>query len=201
MATSGANSVSRDNNKRFLDDIETRLFINNEFVTSEDGKKFEVTNPATEELTISVYEAGAADVEQAVQAAKGAFPSWSALSGFQRAEYFYKLADLFERSNLYFAKLEAVSMGKPVGKYSMSSGKTFDYLASLTFSSRGNTLRKIHQIHGRESCRRQRRVVTTDSQFCQLDAPAALRRLRRHYAMECARHGADLQVGSGSPRG
>jgi aldehyde dehydrogenase (NAD+) len=68
-----------------LADIETRLFINNEFVPSEGGKKFDVINPATEELTVSVYEAGAADVERAVQAAKRAFPVWSALSGFQRA--------------------------------------------------------------------------------------------------------------------
>ena len=99
-------------------ETETRLFINNEFVVSKNAKTFDVINPATEKVTASVYEAEAVDVDDAVKAAKAAFPIWSALSGFQRAAFFYKLADLYEKSNGELAKLEAVSMGKPVGLYS-----------------------------------------------------------------------------------
>ncbi|PGH21287.1 hypothetical protein AJ80_03337 [Polytolypa hystricis UAMH7299] len=98
-------------------EIETRLFINNEFVTSIGGRKFDVINPATEEVTASVYEAEIPDVDRAVQAAADAFPAWSALGAFQRAECFYRLAELYEQSNTELARLEAVSMGKPVGKY------------------------------------------------------------------------------------
>lgn len=99
-------------------DIETRLFINGEFLPSKQGKKFDVINPATEKVTASPYEATAEDVDIAVEAAKAAFPAWSEMGGFARAGFFYKLADLLETSNTEFARLEAVSMGRPVSSYS-----------------------------------------------------------------------------------
>jgi aldehyde dehydrogenase (NAD+) len=46
--------------------LETRLFINNEFVPSISGKTFDTVNPATEQVICSVYEAEAADVDKAV---------------------------------------------------------------------------------------------------------------------------------------
>jgi aldehyde dehydrogenase (NAD+) len=97
--------------------IETRLFINGEFVASKAGKTFDVINPATEQVTASVYEAGAADVDLAVEAAKAAFPAWSETSCFARAHLFYKLADLLDGARSDLVKLEAVSMGMPVSKY------------------------------------------------------------------------------------
>jgi hypothetical protein len=47
--------------------IETRLFINNEFVPSVSGKTFDTVNPSTEEVICSVYEAEPADVDKAVR--------------------------------------------------------------------------------------------------------------------------------------
>lgn len=102
--------------------IETRLFINGEFVPSKSGKSFDVINPATEKLTASPFEAGAEDVDLAVEAAKAALPAWSEMGGFARARYFYKLADLVEKANNEFGKLEAVSMGRPIATYSKFSG-------------------------------------------------------------------------------
>jgi predicted nucleic acid binding AN1-type Zn finger protein len=46
--------------------IETRLFINNEFVDSVSGKTFDTVDPATAQVICSVQEAGAADVDNAV---------------------------------------------------------------------------------------------------------------------------------------
>jgi hypothetical protein len=46
--------------------LETRLFINNEFVPSIKEKKFETVNPATEEVICEVWEAGVEDVDRAV---------------------------------------------------------------------------------------------------------------------------------------
>jgi aldehyde dehydrogenase (NAD+) len=99
-------------------EIETRLFINGDFRPSKSGKTLEIINPATESVSASVYEAEEADVNAAVAAAKVAFPGWSARGGFDRASFLYKLADLYESSNSELARLEAISMGKPVGKYS-----------------------------------------------------------------------------------
>lgn len=98
-------------------DIETRLFINGEFVPSKLGKTFDVINPATEKVTASPYEATAEDVDISVEAAKAALPAWSELGGFARASFFFKLADLLEKYNTELAQLEAVSMGRPVSSY------------------------------------------------------------------------------------
>ena len=49
------------------DKIETRLFINNEFVNAKSGKTFNSVDPSTEEVICSVQEAGKEDVEAAVR--------------------------------------------------------------------------------------------------------------------------------------
>ena len=48
--------------------LETRLFINNEFVNSVSGRTFDSVNPATEEVICAVHEALGADVDKAVSA-------------------------------------------------------------------------------------------------------------------------------------
>lgn len=48
-------------------ELETRLFINNEFVKAESGRTFATVNPATEEVICNVEEADAADVDKAVR--------------------------------------------------------------------------------------------------------------------------------------
>ncbi|KAH7233893.1 aldehyde dehydrogenase [Fusarium redolens] len=92
---------------------ENRLFINGEFVPSVSGKTFDLTNPTTEEKIGSVYEAGAEDVDLAVEAAKAAFPAWSALSAEERCDYLIKLADEIEKNEDLFMHLEAIAMGMP----------------------------------------------------------------------------------------
>ena len=49
-----------------ISELETKLFINNEFVDSVSGKTFPTVNPATEEVICDVQEADAADVDKAV---------------------------------------------------------------------------------------------------------------------------------------
>ncbi|KAF1844288.1 aldehyde dehydrogenase [Cucurbitaria berberidis CBS 394.84] len=95
------------------DAIEDRLFINGEFVPSKSGKKFNVYNPATEELSASIYEADAEDVDIAVAAAKAAFPAWSELASLQRAHYLEQWADKIETASQEMSYLDAISMGKP----------------------------------------------------------------------------------------
>lgn len=101
-----------------VSDIETRLFINNEFVNSTSGKTFDTVNPATEEVICSVHEADAADVDIAVKAAKDAFAlgsKWRSTSGAQRRDLLLKLADLIERDAEYLSNLESLDNGKPLG--------------------------------------------------------------------------------------
>lgn len=69
-ATSTPPSAKRSKNSTMTIDvhqIETRLFINNEFVNSVSGKTFKTINPATEEVICEVQEGDAADVDKAVR--------------------------------------------------------------------------------------------------------------------------------------
>ena len=93
--------------------METKLFVNNDFVGSESGETFAVSNPATEDEVVKVSSAGAADVDKAVAAAEQAFSAW-------RAASFSKLADLLDQHNDDLSRLEAVCMGRPVSTYSES---------------------------------------------------------------------------------
>ncbi|KAM0414644.1 hypothetical protein ACHAPT_013515 [Fusarium lateritium] len=61
--------------------VETRHFIDGQFVPSKSGKTFVLTNPATGELSANVSEAQAEDVELAVEAASRASKPWSKLPG------------------------------------------------------------------------------------------------------------------------
>jgi hypothetical protein len=116
--------------------IETRLFINNEFVESIEGEKFDVFNPYNEEKVASVYEALSGDVDKAVDAAEAALPAWSELGAFARSAYYYKLADLLEAAGPELAELEAKETGKVASMYSKSHlPLTLDSDVVLTISS------------------------------------------------------------------
>jgi betaine-aldehyde dehydrogenase len=79
------------------------------------GGTMKVENPVTGEIIDEVSEAGTADVDKAVQAAKTAFYDgrWSRLSKAERAAAIYKLADLLEARADEFAKVETEDTGKP----------------------------------------------------------------------------------------
>jgi len=89
------------------------LFINNEFVPSVSGKKFDTVYPATGEKLVSVYEADKADVDKAVHAAKEAFATWRKVAPVERGRLLYKLADLMERDLASLAEIESIDNGKP----------------------------------------------------------------------------------------
>lgn len=92
--------------------IETRLFINGEFVNGHGGKRFPLYSPATEELVAEVHEADEHDVDEAVAAAKKAFPAWEKSAPQFKARLLRKLAELIRRDVDELGYLEAVSMGR-----------------------------------------------------------------------------------------
>ena len=94
----------------------TKLLINNEWVESASGKRFETINPATGEVICNVAEADASDVDKAVIAARKAFTNgdWHKMSATKRGELLYKLADLIEKNIEELARLETLDNGKPL---------------------------------------------------------------------------------------
>ena len=90
------------------------LFINNEWRPAASGKRFPVENPATEEVIAEVAQGDAADVDQAVAAARACFEgdAWHKLSARGRGRLLMKAADLLEARLDEFARLETAHNGK-----------------------------------------------------------------------------------------
>ena len=91
-----------------------RLFIGGDFVASKGGKKFASVNPSTEEPLASLSEATAADVDQAVRAARRALPRWAKLPGRERAKYLFRIARRIQERARELAILETMDGGKPI---------------------------------------------------------------------------------------
>ena len=75
---------------------------------------FSTDNPATGDSLAQISDGSAEDVDAAVQAARAAFPAWSALSGYQRGKHLYALARLIQKHSRLFAVLETLDNGKPI---------------------------------------------------------------------------------------
>lgn len=124
----------------------TKLFINNEFVDSANGKTFPTINPATEKKIVDVAEAGKEDVDKAVAAARAAFnrkSEWRTMDASRRGEMMIKLASLMETNKNYLANLESLDNGKPFNDsiFDMDcSIKTIQYYAGWCDKIHGNTI-------------------------------------------------------------
>jgi aldehyde dehydrogenase (NAD+)/phenylacetaldehyde dehydrogenase len=95
---------------------EQQLLIGGERQPAADGRTFETLDPATSQAITTVAQAGAADVDRAVEAARDALESgpWSKVSAAERGRLINRLADLIEEHGDELAELEALDNGKPV---------------------------------------------------------------------------------------
>lgn len=89
-----------------------RLLINGKLV--EGAGTLDVINPATGRILTTAPRADRAQLEQAVAAAKTAFPTWSATPLRQRAALLVKLAEALEAEQDDFARLLTQEQGKPL---------------------------------------------------------------------------------------
>ncbi|MEH1014128.1 aldehyde dehydrogenase family protein [Micromonospora sp. CPCC 206060] len=91
------------------------LFINGEFVDPGDGGTFKSINPASEEVLAEIAEAGPADVDRAVRAARAAYEQvWGPMPGRDRAKYLYRIARIIQERSRELAVLESLDNGKPI---------------------------------------------------------------------------------------
>src|SRR5947209_196643 len=77
-------------------------------------QSFGVFNPANRGRLASVAQGSVEDVDAAVQAARAAFPAWSATPGHLRARYLYALARQVQKHSRLLAVLESLDNGKPI---------------------------------------------------------------------------------------
>ncbi|MFD4601408.1 aldehyde dehydrogenase family protein [Streptomyces sp. NPDC058464] len=93
-----------------------QLFIGGHWREAADGARTEVTDPATGQVITTVAEAGAADVDAAVRAARETFDAgdWSGLSGRERGRVLHRVAELIRENAEEIAALESLDVGKPI---------------------------------------------------------------------------------------
>ncbi|MDH0313401.1 aldehyde dehydrogenase PuuC [Klebsiella pasteurii] len=96
--------------------IETRLFINGEYSAAADNSVFTTVDPAAQQTLAEVARGKKADVDRAVQAARGVFDrgDWSQASPAQRKAVLTKFADLMDAHREELALLETLDTGKPI---------------------------------------------------------------------------------------
>ena len=91
------------------------LFVAGAFVPAAGGRTVATINPATEEPLARVADAGPADVDAAVTAARTAYEQvWQPMPGSERAKYLYRIARQLQERAREFAVLESLDNGKPI---------------------------------------------------------------------------------------
>jgi succinate-semialdehyde dehydrogenase/glutarate-semialdehyde dehydrogenase len=83
---------------------------------AEDGRRFDVADPATDALFASVPDSGAADARAALEAAQAAFPVWRAVPAKQRAQILKRWNDLIVAQQEDLGRLISREQGKPLAE-------------------------------------------------------------------------------------
>src|SRR5215469_12720279 len=89
-------------------------FINGVWQQPIEGEYFDTTDPSTGDKLASVAQGSAADVDDAVKAARAAFLQWNSLTPHLRARYLYALARQVQKHSRRLAVLETLDNGKPI---------------------------------------------------------------------------------------
>ena len=91
------------------------LFIDGEFVKPLSGKYFDTINPATEKKIARIAEAGQADTDRAVAAARKAYDKyWSKMPAKERGKYMYRIARIMQERARELAVIESIDGGKAI---------------------------------------------------------------------------------------
>ena len=118
--------------------------INGQWVAARSGATRDILNPADNQVIAKATESGAADAEDAVNAAREAFDHgpWGESTGPERAEKLFALANLVEKHAEEFARLDTQNNGKPLreARYDAADAAgCFRYYAGLASKPQGQT--------------------------------------------------------------
>ena len=93
-----------------------KLFIDGKFVDARDGKNYTTYDPGNDEAIATVAQAGLADAEEAIMAARRSFDNgvWSRLTPAARAQKMYDFADEINKQTLRLAVTESRDAGQTI---------------------------------------------------------------------------------------
>jgi acyl-CoA reductase-like NAD-dependent aldehyde dehydrogenase len=106
------------------------LTIDGQPVTT--ASTLDVINPATGQVFARCPEAGLAELDRAVAAARGAFPAWRDLTFAARAERIRTFSDALKADQDTLARLLTLEQGKPIGQARDEIGRAATQSVGLT---------------------------------------------------------------------
>jgi succinate-semialdehyde dehydrogenase/glutarate-semialdehyde dehydrogenase len=101
-----------ENKSGLPDDLPTDLYIGGKWVPAVDGRRFEVLNPATGEVLVTVADGAIADAAAAVNAAAEAANDWAATAPRARGEILRRAHELMTEQAENLAHLISLENGK-----------------------------------------------------------------------------------------
>ncbi|MEX5383321.1 betaine-aldehyde dehydrogenase [Cronobacter muytjensii] len=95
---------------------EQQLYIDGKYVPAAAGNTFQTINPANGDVLAEVHEAGQADVDRAVEAARKGQKIWAAMTAMERSRILRRAVDILRERNDELAALETLDTGKPLSE-------------------------------------------------------------------------------------
>lgn len=122
--------------------IRYKNFVDGAYMANDNGKTFDVTNPATGKVIYQVEVADEKIKAQAIASAQRGFATWSAMSATQRNRILLKAVALLRERNDELAKIEVLDTGKPWQEASVvdveSGADSIEFFAGLAPGIEGN---------------------------------------------------------------
>ncbi|WP_284981030.1 NAD-dependent succinate-semialdehyde dehydrogenase [Arthrobacter sp. efr-133-TYG-118] len=109
-------TVTADRESELLASVPTGLLINGQWLPAASGKTFDVEDPATGKVLVSISDAGAEDGAAALDAAAAAQASWARTAPRERGEILRRAFELVTARAEDFALLMTLEMGKPLAE-------------------------------------------------------------------------------------
>ncbi|MDD4651926.1 MAG: NAD-dependent succinate-semialdehyde dehydrogenase [Methanothrix sp.] len=131
------------------------MIINGQQVTSLSRKTEIICNPATQEPVAEVAVGDRQDACLALEAAKRAFPVWSATASDERARTLHSAADMVRQQVDGIARLLTLEMGKPLKNARMEVLSSADVLDNYAEEGKRNFGEWISSSHSRSIVLRQ----------------------------------------------
>jgi len=124
--------------------LENKILIDGKLVVPQSKKTFPVPNPATMEIIGQAAEAGAQDVDAAVQSARKAQKEWRHMDAAKRGRLVSQCGDLLEQYADELARLMTLETGKALRTESQVEAKifanTFRFYGGLGLELKGETI-------------------------------------------------------------
>ncbi len=96
--------------------LQSKAYINGQWVDGDDGETFAVTNPATGKLIADVARCGAAETNAAIDAADTAMRAWRRTTVKERAAILRRWFDLMMEAQDDLARILTAEQGKPLAE-------------------------------------------------------------------------------------